>query len=498
MKKLWKVLAICLVCAVLTMTFVACGDNGDNNGGGGNGGDEIAPGNEWWTTTGELNKNADGSVNFEYVQIDMTSIVTGEDLPALTSIINKFNQVYNGKIKVNLTTANQAEYDNTVSQQIANKTNAPQLLMMHQKSVKAFADNKLLQPFDEALEKSEIDIDLADYSQGLAQHASMGYTDYTFGIPADAQACVVLVNQKMLEHYTNGTGVVPTTRTGLLELLAKVKAGDSTYPATSTAISWSTASDDFFANYVVITSLMQNGLDLYNDSTYRAEWTSTEQQQAFTKGLQAIDGYVDSGYAKYGMNTTQAYDAFYQNKALFLVCMPWNLESLTEEYRTKNSIDASVEPSTYIGATSLAGWFAMDETASTKDIVYGDSHFFAMSKHVTSIEDKAAICEFIRYFTQETSAAIPWGEAGHISAFTPVSTNQAYLSDPTIAAYTSKFYGNINNFRSVGVTPYHQDLTGRIATLFTAVTNGNTDYASLIAKAQSDYNGDVEIGEMGA
>ena len=175
--------AVLMTCSLTALT--ACG-----GGGGGN------DGADWWTTTGELTMNGD-EVVFNDVQIKFTTVVTGEDKETLHSLIGDFNELYRGKINIIPEYRYQTGFEASVAQNISQNHNAPDLIMSHQKGHKSFAREKLIQPFDEAIEKSGITIDLNNYASILSQYSSLGYEDKIFGVPIDAQSDVVLYNKNL-------------------------------------------------------------------------------------------------------------------------------------------------------------------------------------------------------------------------------------------------------------------------------------------------------------
>ena len=385
--------------------------------------------NPWWSTTGELEQDSDGNVVFNDVSIEMTTIVDGPDKAALNNIISKFNSEYSGKIRVNLTTAHQGIFDETIASQISNNSNPPDLIMGHQKSYKSFTDMQLLQPFDEAMEASGITISMDDYSASLAQYASMGYDGYTFGVPIDMQSCIVLYNKSML---TSLGGTLPQSHAELLALCSSVKSSKNIVP-----VAMSTE-DDFFVRYVFTTAIVQNGGSFYNDE-YRADWYDNETNRtAFTNGIKSLRDLVDNGYAEFGLGSSSTLNKFLNDEALFYIACPWDLDSVISSVASKKGVSAETARSQYVGATSLANWFALDATSENASKVYGDSHFFAMSKSVTNAEVKAAICEFVKWFTSEIDVGIEWAKAGHASASTLVVNSNEYITDPTIGEYVSK------------------------------------------------------------
>lgn len=481
MKKFILMLLTSVFACALVFSF-ACGD-----GTSGTGTKDLIE-DPWWTTTGELEKDEDGNVVFEDVTIEMTTIVDGADQAALDNIISQFNSEYSGKIRVILTVAHQGIFDQTIALQISNNSNPPDLIMGHQKSYKAFTDMELLQPFDEVIESSGITITMDDYSASLAQYASMGYDGYMFGIPIDMQSCVVLYNKSILNEVG---GTLPQSHEELLALCDSVKSSKNIVP-----IAMSTE-DDFFTRYVFTTAVVQNGGSFYNEE-YRAEWYDDETNlTAFTNGIASLRTLVDNGYAEFGLGSSSALNQFLEDKALFLICCPWDVDSVISAVANRKGLSEEAVMSQYVGATSLAYWFALDDTSSAASKVYGDSHFFAMSKSVTDIEVKAAICEFVKWFTSEIDVGIEWAEAGHASASTLVVNSNEYISSTIISEYISKYYPDVNNFECIGVTPYYDILIQCVESLFVNVKSNaqNTD-ANSIKAAQDSMNSLIDFAEM--
>lgn len=108
---------ICAVCAfVCALSLVACGGGGGNN----------------WNTTGTLNKDKDGNVIFENVEIILATVVSGEDAVPFSQMIQQFNIQYRGKISVESRPTYQDQFDTKVQDQIANRNEAPDFIMSHQ------------------------------------------------------------------------------------------------------------------------------------------------------------------------------------------------------------------------------------------------------------------------------------------------------------------------------------------------------------------------------
>lgn len=479
MKKFFS-LALCLV--YLLTIFVLSGCGGDPAGPSG----PVDP-----ATTGELTFDEDGNVVFDEVELKLSTVVVGDDKPALTTLIAKFNAAYRGKINIYPTYIAQDVYETTVESQVSNNSNAPDIIMSHVKAHKSFADNGIIQSLNNAIEKSGIELDLTDYADGLASYSSCGYEGKIYTIPADMQTMCVYYNKDLLES----TGLsLPTTRAELFAVCEAVMEQNSnvTYPISAAS------TQEFFSWYVFPTALLQNGAVFYDEDTYRANWADGgANQAAIEKGIESLrELFYDKQYMKYGLSSSEALNAFLNNQSLFYFGLPWGTESLLTSYGNKYGLTAE-QTQEKLGVTSLAGWFAMSDSESA-GLLYGDAHFFAMTSTVTDITKQAAICEFIRWYTQETSTGIAWAEAGHLSANKTVSASEAYNANAFITNYVKPIYGDINNFRSAGITPYYKDLQAQLTGMYVYTVGATTlsDLTRAIKTYQDNLNTIIEFAEM--
>lgn len=438
----------------LTMLFpVACAGGGGNS-------DDPTKGEDWWKTTGELTKDDGGNVVFDNVEVRLSTVVAGDDKDAFNNIVARFNRQYEGKINVIVTSVPMTTYEETVSKQINNKSNSPDLIMSHQKSHKNFADNRLIQPLNEAMEKSGITIDMTKYASGLAKYSSLGYEGKTFSVPIDGQTMVAFYNKEVLAKYSDS---LPTTRAELLDVCAKFKADSAN--GGKAAIAWST-SNDYFANYVFTTALLQNGVNLFNESDYKVDWYDNEaNREAFKKTFESFRELFNAGYANFNEAGSTGLTEFMQGKRLFYFTLPWAMDSLTSRYAQDRNVSEEKLFADILGGACVSGWFAMTDNAD-KNAIYGDSHFFAMTKNVEDVNVKAAILEFIKWFTSDASAGAAWAKAGHVSVSDAIVKSETYSSDAYVANFIGKFYADINDFRCVGATPYYEDMLSNLQGIF--------------------------------
>ena len=474
--------AFCLSMALaFTVPFAACGG----------GGDDLNEDGTWWSTTGELNKDGNGNVVFDDVSLRLTTIVSGVDKTPFGDIIAQFNAEYRGKININpvYLTGDNFEKDVTMKVQ-QNANNAPDIIMLHQESLRGFLDYKIIQPYDLAMEETGVEIDLTAFAQGVNQYAKAG-TEYQFGVPLDAASMVVYYNKDLLKDIT-GSDKAPQTRSKLLSVCRQFKdKNPGNYP-----ISWE-ASGDFFCQYLMPTAVLQNGGHLYKEDLY-ADWYSDETQRGIYKNaIQSVRSYIDSGYAKKDVHEMSGATDFIQNKSVFYVTMPWYRENIVSGYAEMNKIDQAAAEEKISGA-SVSGWFAMsDETSDNAKKIYGDSHMFAMTKKVKDINQKAAICEFVKWFTQRVDIGAQWAEAGHVTLSNTIANSTTYRENKNVVNFIDNWYPHLDAFTTMGITPYYSTVGENLSTLLSESLileePKESDYENLIKTKQNALNSRIDM-----
>ncbi len=474
-KKLAAILSSVMVLTV-TAPLAACGG----------GGDILNPDGTWWSTTGELNLDDGGNVVFDDVSIRLTTIVGGVDKNPFSQIIGQFNAEYRGKINIICSNVGEGEFESTVTRQLTqNAKNAPDVIMAHQKSLKSFYDYKVIQPYDLAMEETGVEIDLSGFAEGVNQYSNGG-TEYQFGVPVDAASMVVYYNKDMLAEYTEK---VPETRSELMKVCADYKAATNNTP-----ISWET-SGDFFAKYLMPTAVLQNGGYLYKDDFY-GDWYDNETQRGiFKDAIKSVREFIDLDYAKLGVHEISGATDFYERKALFYVSMPWYRPNIVDAYSQRNNVTVS-QAEDVIGGMSISGWFAMkDEKSENAKKIYGDSHMLSITRKVKDINQKAAICEFVRWFTQRADVGAAWAEAGHVTLSNTIANSDTYKNNKYVKELINNWYPYLDAFTPMGVTPYYMDVLNNLSSLLSeALIDGNPDnYESYIRTKQKALNSQIDL-----
>lgn len=488
MKKIIKLLAV-LLSLIIAFSVAACKNERpvDDD-------DEGLPSidNPWWSDSGSIEKDSDGNIVFDDVQIKLTSVICGFDQSGFEDMIEQFNREHRGQITVTHQTYNQQVIDETVRSQIQNETNSPDLILTHQKSHAEFVDNKLFQPMDYAYELAEIELDKSNFLPNFADYCDLGYEGRAFTIPVDAQSKVIFYNKKLLKKYN---AELPANREEFIQLCKRVQ--ESERKTNSQFYSIACGADyDFFKLYLLPTAALQNGATLY-ESDGTVNWTSSANLNAFTKGIQAVQQWSKEGIWELNESSGNAQAKFCKDNALFLVSLPFNSNTIFNAYASQSGHSVDVVKTQDIGGFSTAGLFAMDGAPEeAKMQIFGDSHAFAMSKTVSDVTKKAAIAVFVNWFTTNSSIGVEWAKLGHASASYTIRGSAEYNSDAYVNEFSNAFYGDINNFVTAGKTKDYSLIFPELqTTLLNCVINSYNEYdiKNALSSAQKKVNAAISL-----
>ena len=121
-----------------------------------------------------------------------------------------------------------------------------------------------------------------------------------------------------------------------------------------------------------------------------------------------------------------------------------------------------------------------------------------MSATVSDINVKAAICEFVKWITNNASIGAEWAEAGHISMSKKIDGNQEYYENSFVKNYIKKFYPDINDFVCMGNTPYAMQLQTHFGKIIIDAIEQSSDSsdASIIKSNQDKFNEAIDFIKM--
>ena len=483
MKKTMRIFAA-LAVAMLLFVFVGCvtkRPDDDNKG-------LPSIDNPWWTDSGEITKDSDGNIVFDDVNIKLTSVICGYDQNGFEALLDQFNRQYRGQINITHQTYSQDVIDEYVMQQIQNETNAPDLILTHQKTHAYLASNKIIQPMDAAYELAGISVDKSDFLPNFADYCDLGYEGRMFTIPVDAQSMVIFYNKNLLAKYN---AELPQNRAEFLELCKTVQNGERATNAQFNAVTCG-ADYDFFKMYLLPTAVLQNGGELYG-SDGLAHWTEGDNFNSFKNGIQAVKQLADNGLWDSTDSNESARAKFCKDNALFYISLPFDATTIFGAYASNSGHSVDVVKSQDIGGFSTAGLFALDGAPEdSKNKVFGDSHAFAMSKTVSDVTKKAAIATFVNWFTTNVDVGIEWAKLGHTTASYTIRGN----ADSYVSEFSNMFYGDINNFVTAGKTVNYTLIFPDMQTaLLNCLRNANNEYdiKTELSNAQKKINAAIGL-----
>ena len=246
------------------------------------------------------------------------------------------------------------------------------------------------------------------------------------------------------------------------------------------------------------TAVLQNGGYLYKEDLY-ADWYDNQTQRGIYKdAILSVQEFLDKGYAELGKEEMSGASKFLNNDAVFYVSMPWYRTDIIKNYAKQNNI-ADSEAEDKIGGASVSGWFAMsNETSDNAKKIYGDSHMFAMTKKVKDINQKAAVCEFVKWFTQRADVGAKWAEAGHVTLSNTIANSDEYKNNKCVNTFINNWYPHLDAFTPMGVTPYYMDVSKNLSALLSeAIINGNPEsFEGLIKAKQNALNSQIDMLNM--
>lgn len=322
--------------------------------------------NPWWTDSGEITKDSNGNIVFDDLNIKLTSVICGYDQNGFETLIDQFNRKYNGQINITHQVYSQDEIDERVMQQIQNETNAPDLILTHQKTHAYLASNKIIQPMDAAYELAGIEVDKSDFLPNFADYCDLGYEGRMFTIPVDAQSMVIYYNKNLLSKYN---AELPQTRAEFLQLCKTVQNGERASNSQFNAVTCG-ADYDFFKMYLLPTAVLQNGGELYG-SDGLIHWTEGDNFTAFSNGVKAVKELADEGLWDSTDSNESARAKFCKDNALFYISLPFDANTIFSAYASASGHSVDVVKTQDIGGFSTAGLFALDgapENSKKQDI----------------------------------------------------------------------------------------------------------------------------------
>lgn len=451
--KITKALCCAITGLLVPALFSGCfGGNGDNGGNGGNGGGNIPVGP---IDDGDLTFTDDGDIVYDGVELKMWSVTTGDDADVQDSIIAKFNELYDGMIKVTTTHTSRYDLETLITTTMQfDRANAPDVFFSHGSRAGEYVDKGWLLPIEPYMEKAGLTVDKDDYVEALTAAASVN--GHLYGLPQDVHSAMVVYRADILEKNnlkvpTNYNELVATCEAAM----DLAKAGNLWIRGENTsgvpATEWRKApvavtyepfpiayGDMWVHEFLGFTAAAQNGAT-FVAADGKPAWNTDEA----ATGLQVLRDFVmpsDSSVNKYAL--TKEYGSEYdvgnapmrRGDCIFKLLGPWEYAKDLTEYGRMLSDDGGADN---IDTMALSNLFATDNTKEYANKVKGEGHAFMLMETVTSRTKQCAAMVFADWMVN--NAGVDWAKRGHLPSLKSVENSSEYRGDPAYTSYISKW-----------------------------------------------------------
>ena len=479
--------------AFMALSLTGCGKGG--GGGGGGGGTFDPPEFE-----GELDRDEEGNIIFDNVELTMWSIIGDPDLTIHKKLIEKFNDEYAGQIYIKLVSQAHADYYPALETTWKNDFESfPDLCFMHNEKTATYANKGYLFPLsDKTLEDLGCKLDFSKVYENIDRVTKFNGT--RFAVPVDAHGFITNFRADIILKnglgFDNNTRAIPKSHAEYQSLLKTLKdkaaAGQllirnitkgQDHAWVTAPTSWqptcyqSTDPDGLsalYANGGSMTSEDGKTITFHNNQgfrTYITDQVENWQKGYFTNGTNT-ELFPAGNVAMFNEGpwwASMSYDPMYNNADLKSVNASLHV--------SQDDVDNYSEP--YI-PMHPDGWWSLDESSPLAHKWYGNGHIMALTKHITDINVAAACVEFMNWYingkneykidgkNQEAYNLAYWCSSGHIPAWKSVydSAEYKYYLSTNV---TLQALGNPEDIIAMESHPYETTIFNAVATCVSSV-----------------------------
>ena len=435
--------------AALAISLTGCG---------GRGGDDNSDIYEKPTFEGELERDDEGNIIFDNVEVCMWSIIGDPDLTVHKKLIEKFNDEYAGQIYIKLVSQAHADYYPALETTWKNDFDSfPDMCFMHNEKTATYANKGYLYPIsDETLDELGCELDFSQVYENIDRVTK--FNGVRFAVPVDAHGFITNFRTDIILKnglgFDGNTRAIPNSRAeyqGLLKALKDKAAAGQLLIRNITKgqdHAWKTAPTDWAPSCYQSTdpdglsALYANGGSMTSADGKTITFQNNEGFVTYIKDQ--VENY-GKGYFSNGINTeffpagnvamfnegpwwaSMSYDPMYNNSDLTTVNEALNV--------TQDDVDKYSKP--YV-PMHPDGWWSLDNNSATAHKWYGNGHIMALTKHITDINVAAACVEFMNWYiagktefkidstNQEAYNLANWCSSGHIPAWKNVYASNEY------------------------------------------------------------------------
>ena len=460
---------------------------------------------------GDIIRDEDGNVIFNDVELTLWTVTTGDDANTQDEIINQFNTLYDGQIKVNAEHISRYDLEtNLVSTMEFDRANGPDILFNHGNRVTEYNDREWLYPIEKYYEKTNTPLDKDDYVDSLL--AATTVNGLMYATPIDVHSAMMEVRMDILEK--NGLEV-PTNYEELCALsktvVEKARAGQfwirgensENKPATEWRLA-STAEDytvfpiafgDMWVHeFVGYTAAVQNGATLVA-SDGMPGWNN----EGTIEGLQLLRNWMwpdeqsKNQYAlskSYGSDYDVGEAPFKAGTCLFKLQGPWTYAKDMSDFEILLHNDGGAAN---ITTRNISNMFALDSSKDYAGKIKGEGHSLMLTRCVTSQTKACAAAVFADYLSYYSG--ITWAKRGHIPAVKSVERSSEFKEDPAYNQYV-KYWGTPDDYVVVPPTKYYSYIDSYFKTCVQqsmSNTNRSTPVQTIVNQQYQDCLGYIEL-----
>lgn len=444
-----KISTILLSVASLALLASCSNQGGDDSTGGSGNNSGVTLGPSIENLSDDIQRDSDGNVVFQNVELDMMSVIGAPDNAVLNGLIDQFNTTYEGQIHINVNETGQNDYYTSLTQTMeSDPESLPDITLMHDHKYSEYAYKNLFYPLEDIFAKSSSSIDWDDLYSNMATTVTIGQKHY--GLPLDGHGTIMIYRQDIIAknqlNVTDGVEwkdsegnprYVPQGRDEFRSMLQK--AQDMKNAGTlqtrnlqegGTSAAWTTANKQtFHPTYWLAMGGNEDGFTmsaLYNNNATISSVENGGRTVSFAEnaGLKSYMSWM-LGMANEGMmgDTSDYKSDFLTGDTIVAGEGPWNISTYTAATGTDWASDDSEK--NVIGIGNYGGFLTLPENdnGANANKWYGTGHAFGITSHVTSWTKALAASEFMSWLISPQHLA-EWSKGGHAPAW-----KSAYESD---------------------------------------------------------------------
>lgn len=338
--------------------------------------------------------------------------LSGGDGARMKKLIAEFNAEHKGEIAIRATTLEWGVPYYTKARTSVAVGEGPDIMTYHASRIPLAVKQGILQEIT-AADWEAMGLKTDDYIESVRNAVSIGGAQY--GVPLDIHPIVLYYNKEWMAKAglldDNGLPVNLDGIDTFRAALAKAKQAGARW-----GIAGITA-DGNFSFRVVYSLFAQQGGELLTDG----KWLAGDNARKFEKALAVMADWTQAGFQSPYADYPAAVALFTSGEAAMMINGVWEVPTLKDMYDQGDLFEW--------GAVELPALFDRPAT-------FADCHTFVIpanrGKRIDPVK-RAAVLHIIQWMANHS---LYWATAGHIPAYLPVTTSEAYAEMEPNATYS--------------------------------------------------------------